>query len=179
MSDIDSLIRGIEKLNINQRRRSGSPKQKRRSGSPKHKSEPVLPKRNIAISGILMTSEISRKTIMFIAKIIITSLNESSIHLSKNFTYYIILLTSLSFAYITYIIRNTRTYSVNDLDVIINEFVDSIRVLFEIPRKNLRRNSQDIQRCFESAASESAMSIIGLGSGPKKMLSNYVVSKQN
>ena len=183
--DVNSLIRGLENLNIKSgspkpKRKSGSPKPKRKSGSPKPKRKSAMSgitaMSGIATSGILMTAKISGKVIMFIAKIIITVLNESSIHLSDNFITYIILVTQLSYCYITYLISGTGTYSRNELDNILNEFVESIRVLFDTPRKNLKLNKQDIERCFQSAGTESVFSYIGLTGDESKKNVNQLRS---
>ena len=177
--DMNSLIRGLKNLNIRERS-SPKPERKRKSSSPKperkSKSSPKPERKSkrrivmsgitamsgIAASGILLTSKISGKIIMFVAKIIITVLNKSSIHLSDNFIRYIIAVTTNTFIYITYLISCTGTYSANEFDVILNEFVKSINALFIAPIDNLKQYKQDIARCVQSAATESVFSYVGL-----------------
>ena len=155
--DVNSLIRGLENLNINREKKS-----------PKLEKKSPKSKKSIVKSGIIMSAKISKKIIFFIANIIITVLNESSIHLSNNFIKYILLVTTLSYTYITNIVINAGTYTANDLKIIINRFLESITKLFEIPIKNIENYSTDIERCYTSAGTESSLSYIGLGSRRNK-----------
>lgn len=132
----------------------------RTSSSPTRTSSNIPDRAIVAKAGV--------ELIKIVAMAIISSLNIVGVHVSDNFIAYIVSISTLTYGYIMYCVKYTVGYSKTEIGKILEEFMNVISTLLDAPRANLKKNSQEIQRCITRVATENVFSSLGFGGENKE-----------